>query len=320
MTPGWAAGLTSGVPLDADELICGEALVTVVRMVTVGMETVGAGFPDVDDFTGGSDLCVVGMGVDFAGVGRTTVVAVVALPAVVRPAVARPAVVLPAVVRPAVDFGGVVDRAGALRVEPGATAPNGPGARSRWPALVALVTRGSKGLTVTVTLVVTGMGVPPVEVARAVAVARAVRPAVAVALVVRAPVVGLPAGSIGGALTVEDARRLRPVWTELAGDDEEPDRTAVAGTALTEPSVVEQGGSCCEVNRFITSRASARVLTGMPALTWSRAAWTRSSTLSGVQDAGVGPHEFSSTEAKRQPRSDPFTPLNTATCRLSSPT
>ncbi|MDQ2739879.1 MAG: hypothetical protein M3Y35_14950, partial [Actinomycetota bacterium] len=177
---------------------------TVVRMVTVGVETAGAGFPDVDDFTGGSDLRLVGMGADFAGVGRTTVVAVVALPAVVRPEV----------VRPAVDFGVVVDRVGALRVGPDATAPNGPGARSRCPTLVAMVTCGSKGSTVTVTLVVTGIGAPPVAVARAVAVAPPVRPAVAVALVVRPPVVGLPAGSIGGALAVEDARRLRPVWPE----------------------------------------------------------------------------------------------------------
>ena len=89
-------------------------------------------------------------------------------------------------------------------------------------------------------------------------------------------------------------------------------------TVLGEPGV-GQGGSCCEVSRLMTALASASVLTGIPALTGSRAACTRSSTLSGVQSAAV-PHEFSCTEANYQPSSDPLTPRKTATWSLLSPT
>jgi hypothetical protein len=83
---------------------------------------------------------------------------------------------------------------------------------------------------------------------------------------------------------------------------------------------VGHGGSCCEVNRVTTARASASVPTGIPAVTWSLAACTRSLTLSGVHPALVAVQEFSCAEASFQPSSEPLTPRNTVTWSSLSPT
>lgn len=284
MTPGCAAGLTSGVALDVGAGVDG-VLVTVVKTVTVGAADAR---------------------------GR--------------------------VIGPAVGGGGAAARSRWADEAATDDAATGAGATVTVTVVVTGVAvaldLGTVGLAVVrpvvVGLVVTGLVVPGLVVAGLVVDALVVdalvaggRTAVAlVEAVVRAGVVTRELTAVVGRMVVEvvatDGVGVA-AGEEPIASEEGTELGVLTGTAAPAPTA-GQGGSCCDVSRVTTALASASVLTGMPALTWSRAACTRSPTLSGVQPDWALVQEFSCAEASFQPSREPLTPRNTVTWSSWSPT
>lgn len=234
MIPGWAAGLTRGVPdwLDWPATVSGT--VVVVKTVTVGVVALGAAL-------------VIGPGL---ATGTSP------------------------------------------KIEP---------TRSRWPLWVTPFTDGACGLTVTVTVVVTGTtGLMTIVVTGWVVLREGLFTVVgtvflavvfvalfAVVLgvvlagvfatelltgvfgVVRGAVAcGVVVGAGGGVVLGRLAAVLVAALPAVAGPEVTlPEVTAPEVMAPGVDPATGQGGSCCEVSRVITARASARVGTGMPAPT-----------------------------------------------------